>query len=106
MRQSCLDSTSSASLRKWRSFSSSCPDLIRPYTSCFRTMKAWMLGTKPGHDGWEGQMSKLLAVLCVAIVVSLASFAHAEPLRVAISQRGFWDSSFVEFAEAAGFFKE
>ena len=32
--------------------------------------------------------------------------AHAEPLKVAISQRGFWDSSFVEFAEAAGFFKE
>src|SRR5207244_4276920 len=30
----------------------------------------------------------------------------AEPLKVAISQRGFWDSSFVEFAEAAGFFKE
>ena len=27
-------------------------------------------------------------------------------MKVAISQRGFWDSSFVEFAEAAGFFKE
>ena len=39
-------------------------------------------------------------------LVSFASLAHAEPLKVAISQRGFWDSSFVEFAEAAGFFKE
>jgi NitT/TauT family transport system substrate-binding protein len=51
-------------------------------------------------------MSKLLAALCAAIVVSLSSLASAEPLKVAISQRGFWDSSFVEFAEAAGFFKE
>src|SRR5437763_1875117 len=39
-------------------------------------------------------------------LVSFASLAHAEPLKVAISQRGFWDSSFVEFAEAAGFFRE
>src|SRR6267154_2261409 len=39
-------------------------------------------------------------------LVAFASLAHAEPLKVAISQRGFWDSSFVEFAEAAGFFKE
>jgi NitT/TauT family transport system substrate-binding protein len=51
-------------------------------------------------------MSKALAALCAAVVVSLTSFASAEPLKVAISQRGFWDSSFVEFAEAAGFFKE
>ena len=51
-------------------------------------------------------MSKALAALCVAVVVSFTSFASAEPLKVAISQRGFWDSSFVEFAEAAGFFKE
>src|SRR3954452_24067866 len=51
-------------------------------------------------------MPKLLAVLCAAIIVSLCPLASAEPLKVAISQRGFWDSSFVEFAEAAGFFKE
>ena len=51
-------------------------------------------------------MIKALAALGAAIFVSLTSFASAEPLKVAISQRGFWDSSFVEFAEAAGFFKE
>src|SRR5947209_5588603 len=44
-----------------------------------------------------------IAVLAAIVVVTTV---HAEPLRVAISQRGFWDSSFVEFAEAAGFFKE
>ena len=33
--------------------------------------------------------------------------AHAvEKLKVAIPQTGFWDSSWVEFGEAAGFFKE
>src|SRR5678815_5262489 len=60
------------------------------------------------RGGWRGreQMIKALAALGAAIFVSLTSFASAEPLKVAISQRGFWDSSFVEFAEAAGFFKE
>src|SRR3954452_10796460 len=46
----------------------------------------------------------LLTVL--AAVAAFVSAAEAEPLKVAISQRGFWDSSFVEFAEVAGFFKE
>src|ERR1041384_4140144 len=56
-------------------------------------------------------MSRVLAALGMAIIAAIASFAQAqfaqaEPLKVAISQRGFWDSSFVEFAETAGFFKE
>jgi NitT/TauT family transport system substrate-binding protein len=51
-------------------------------------------------------MTKLLAAAIAALVTTLATFAHAQTLKVAISQRGFWDSSFVEFAEAAGFFKE
>jgi len=44
-------------------------------------------------------------IAAVAAIVATTT-AYAEPLKVAISQRGFWDSSFVEFAEAAGFFKE
>ncbi|MDT2021851.1 ABC transporter substrate-binding protein [Methylocella sp. CPCC 101449] len=32
--------------------------------------------------------------------------AQAEPLRVAVSQRGFWDSSFVDMAIEQGFFKK
>ena len=51
-------------------------------------------------------MPRLLTAALAALVCALTSLAHAEPLKVAISQRGFWDSSFVEFAEAAGFFKE
>lgn len=50
-------------------------------------------------------MRKVLLAAAAALT-TFVSFANAEPLKVAISQRGFWDSSFVEFAEAAGFFKE
>lgn len=32
--------------------------------------------------------------------------AQTESLKVAVSQRFFWDSSFVDFAERNGFFKE
>jgi NitT/TauT family transport system substrate-binding protein len=49
-------------------------------------------------------MHKAIIAFVAAILASVT--AYAEPLKVAISQRGFWDSSFVEFAEAAGFFKE
>ncbi len=44
-----------------------------------------------------------------AFALALSTFAanaQTETLKVAISQRFFWDSSFVEFAEKAGFFKE
>src|SRR6185295_18467740 len=43
-----------------------------------------------------------LALLIAGVSASLA----AEKLKVAIPQKGFWDSSWVEFGEAAGFFKE
>src|SRR5215470_3664605 len=39
--------------------------------------------------------------------ISTESFAQApDKLKVAISQRGFWDSSFLEFAQKEGFLKE
>src|SRR5262245_9226076 len=39
--------------------------------------------------------------------VSIESLAQApDKLKVAISQRGFWDSSFLEFAQKEGFLKE
>jgi len=44
----------------------------------------------------------VLALLCAAAGSSLA----AEKLKVAIPQKGFWDSSWVEFGETAGFFKQ
>ncbi len=46
------------------------------------------------------------AFIAVVAAIVAVTTVQAEPLKVAISQRGFWDSSFVEFAEAAGFFKE
>jgi len=47
----------------------------------------------------------ILAALTILIAGSSASLA-ADKLKVAIPQRGFWDSSWVEFGETAGFFKD
>jgi NitT/TauT family transport system substrate-binding protein len=40
------------------------------------------------------------------MLVAMSAGALAEPLKVAVPQRGFWDSSFVDFALKEGFFKE
>lgn len=50
-------------------------------------------------------MRRMIAAVAVLTLV-MGGWAQAQSLKVAISQKGFWDSSFVEFAEAAGFFKE
>lgn len=43
----------------------------------------------------------------VALAVSvLAGNAYAETLKVAVAQRGFWNSTFVDIAEKQGYFKE
>ena len=47
----------------------------------------------------------ILTALAILIAGASASLA-AEKLKVAIPQKGFWDSSWVEFGEAAGFFKD
>ena len=47
----------------------------------------------------------ILAALAVWIAATSSSFAQ-EKLKVAIPQRGFWDSSWVEFGQHAGLFKE
>lgn len=47
----------------------------------------------------------ILAALAILIAGTSASLA-VEKLKVAIPQKGFWDSSWVEFGEAAGFLKE
>src|SRR4029078_13048266 len=48
---------------------------------------------------------KILASLAILIAGTSASFA-VEKLKVAVPQRGFWDSTWIEFGEAAGFFKD
>src|ERR1700749_249483 len=78
---------------------------------------AWQLSRPTGRgniDAATQQMIRrgrnvmrrtLLAALAVLMAGTSASFA-VEKLKVAIPQRGFWDSTWVEFGEAAGFFKE
>src|SRR6266850_2528987 len=46
-----------------------------------------------------------LASLTAVMMSAPASAQTADKLKVAISQRGFWDSSFLEFAEKEGFLK-
>src|SRR5882672_2982929 len=51
-------------------------------------------------------MRKLILSAIALIIAATSSSLAADKLKVAIPQKGFWDSSWVEFAEAAGFFKE
>jgi NitT/TauT family transport system substrate-binding protein len=51
-------------------------------------------------------MRRMIAVLTGLISALCASVASAETLKVAVAQRGFWNSSFIEFALQQGFFKE
>jgi NitT/TauT family transport system substrate-binding protein len=51
-------------------------------------------------------MVRLVFAALAFVFAPLAAYAQTDSLKVAISQRFFWDSSFVEFAEKAGFFKE
>src|SRR3954468_4769737 len=50
-------------------------------------------------------MRKALLAFAV-LLVPMGAQAQAETLKVAVSQRGFWVSSFVEFAQKEGFLKE
>ena len=50
-------------------------------------------------------MRRTLATLAV-LAATWATGASAETLKVAVAQRGFWNSSFVEFGLRQGFFKE
>jgi NitT/TauT family transport system substrate-binding protein len=52
--------------------------------------------------------SRLLNILILIAGISAGSVGAqaADSLKVAISQRGFWDSSFLEFAQIQGFLKE
>jgi NitT/TauT family transport system substrate-binding protein len=63
-------------------------------------------------SGMRGRgLRRALTQFAYCVVVGLAFLlvagaARAEPIKVAISQRGFWDSSFIEFAIREGFFKD
>src|SRR6476646_10977412 len=52
-------------------------------------------------------LTRRLFVLAATAAAATPARAQApDKLRVAISQRGFWDSSFLEFAQKEGFLKE
>jgi NitT/TauT family transport system substrate-binding protein len=51
-------------------------------------------------------MRKVIVILIGLLATAAAESAAAETLKVAVAQRGFWNSSFVEFARDQGFFKQ
>ena len=51
-------------------------------------------------------MKLRLVALVGAMLAATITTAFAEKLKVAVPQRGFWNSEFVEMAEHAGFFKQ
>ena len=52
-------------------------------------------------------MRKAIATLIGVLAAAAgASSATAETLKIAVAQRGFWNSTFVEFAQRQGFFKQ
>src|ERR1700680_1678594 len=53
----------------------------------------------------EAMLRRFLMARGMGAAAASAAVA-ADSLKVAVSQRGFWDSSFVEFAQKEGFFKE
>jgi NitT/TauT family transport system substrate-binding protein len=51
-------------------------------------------------------MRARVAILIGLLISTLATNAWAEKLKIAIPQRGFWNSSFVDFGMREGFFKK
>jgi len=51
-------------------------------------------------------LAALLAAFAAGTIPTESLAQTPDKLKVAISQRGFWDSSFLEFAQKEGFLKE
>lgn len=51
-------------------------------------------------------MRRTMTALAILIATMAANAVNAETLKVAVAQRGFWNSSFIEFALQQGFFKQ
>jgi NitT/TauT family transport system substrate-binding protein len=54
----------------------------------------------------ENAMKKMLGLLVASIATALAHSASAETLKVAVAQRGFWNSTFIDVGLKQGYFKE
>src|SRR5262245_33407965 len=66
----------------------------------------------PAGAGWcarrtsrENEMMHRLVLLMMLVAATISS-AAAETLKVAVAQRGFWNSSFVDVALQQGYFKQ
>jgi NitT/TauT family transport system substrate-binding protein len=66
---------------------------------CCRTTKKLS-----GRNTMRRTIAVILGVLAVAAATN--ALAQTQTLKVAVAQRGFWNSSFVEFALQQGFFKQ
>src|SRR5262244_3337016 len=55
---------------------------------------------------WGQVMHKLLTLLIGLAAVAGAQTATAETLKVAVAQRGFWNSTFIDVGLKQGYFKE
>ena len=51
-------------------------------------------------------MRARVTALVALVLAALTTTAFAEKLKVAIPQKGFWDSEFVEFAQKRGMFEK
>jgi NitT/TauT family transport system substrate-binding protein len=60
---------------------------------------------QPGTGGEEIMLKRPLMGLAL-LAATAGTAAGQDSLKIAVSQRGFWDSSFVEFAQKEGFFRE
>jgi len=49
-------------------------------------------------------MGNMLALLLSLMAVTAAATASAETLKVAVAQRGFWNSTFIDIGLQAGLF--
>jgi NitT/TauT family transport system substrate-binding protein len=54
----------------------------------------------------EDTMRRTILAALAVLIAGAGPVLAADKLKVAIPQKGFWDSSWVEFGEAAGFFKD
>jgi NitT/TauT family transport system substrate-binding protein len=54
----------------------------------------------------QDMRGKLLTVLIALIAMTTAQSAAAETLKVAVAQRGFWNSTFIDVGLKQGYFKE
>src|SRR5229473_2996977 len=55
---------------------------------------------------WENEMSKTFVLLIGLIAIAAADAAAAETLKVAVAQRGFWNSTFIDVGLKQGYFKD